>query len=165
MTLATRIAVMERGRFLQVGTPNQVYEYPVNRFVAEFVGTSNLVECRVAAAEAQRIELECAALGARFPAVPVAGAVAGATVWLAIRPEKIQLSKERPADNGRCVLEGVVADLAYYGGRSVYRVRAAGGHMLQVSAQNRQRSAERVLEWDEQVFVSWDPAANVVLTG
>jgi putrescine transport system ATP-binding protein len=164
MTLATRIAVMEQGRFLQVGTPNEVYEYPVDRHVAGFVGTTNLLECRVAGTGGSRIELDCPAVGARLPAAAVPGAVQGATVWLAVRPEKIQLSKQRPADAGLCMLQGVVADLAYYGGRSVYRVRTASGQVLHVSAQNRLRSAARVLEWDEEVFLSWDPAANVVLT-
>jgi putrescine transport system ATP-binding protein len=84
-------------------------------------------------------------------------------VWLAVRPEKIQISKEPPPGNGRCVVPGVVADLAYYGGRSLYRVRTAAGRLLQVSAQNRVRAAERMLEWDQQVYLAWDRAAGAVL--
>jgi len=132
--------------------------------VAEFVGTTNMFECTVASAAGGRIELDCPALAARIPAAAVDGATPGRTVWLALRPEKLQLGKEPPSETGRCVVRGVVADLAYYGGRSLYRVRTAGGQLLQVSAQNRVRSAERVLEWDEEVCLSWDPAANVVLT-
>jgi putrescine transport system ATP-binding protein len=165
MTLASRIAVMEQGRFLQVGTPNEVYEYPASRHVAEFVGTTNLLECTVATAGPQGFELDCPALGARLPAPAVDGIAAGRAVWLALRPEKIQLARQPPAEPGRCVLRGVVADLAYYGERSLYRVRTDGGQVLQVSAQNRVRSAERVLEWDEAVYLCWDPAANVVLCG
>jgi hypothetical protein len=80
-----------------------------------------------------------------------------------VRPEKIQLAKTAPDPrDGLCVLEGVVQDLAYYGGRSVYRVRLAQGQTVLVSAQNRLRSANRHLEWDESVFLFWDAASGVV---
>jgi putrescine transport system ATP-binding protein len=163
MTLATRIAVMDRGRFVQVDTPNRIYEYPANRFVAEFVGTTNLLECQVRGSDAEGLVLDCPELGATLLAGATAGVSAGEIVWLAVRPEKIQISKEPPPGNGRCVVPGVVADLAYYGGRSLYRVRTAAGRLLQVSAQNRVRAAERMLEWDQQVYLAWDRAAGAVL--
>ena len=163
MTLASRIAVMEQGRFLQVGTPNEVYENPANRHVADFVGTTNLLECRVARIDGAMLELDCGALGISLRVGTVPGVESGARVWVAVRPEKIQLGKQRPDAGGRCVLAGVVQDLAYYGGRSIYRVITGTGQVLQVSAQNRVRSAERVLEWDESVFLCWEADANVVL--
>jgi putrescine transport system ATP-binding protein len=163
MTLATRIAVMDRGRLVQVATPIQVYEYPVNRFVADFVGTTNMFGCRVVARRDDHLLLDCGKSGSRFEARNVDGVASGDQVWMAVRPEKIRISKEKPEVDGQCVVAGVVEDFAYYGGQSLYRVRCASGEILQVSAQNRVRAAERVLEWDAQVYLSWDRDSSVVL--
>ena len=74
------------------------------------------------------------------------------------------ISTEAPTRDGYTVARGVVEDLAYYGNRSLYRVRSQSGRVIQVSAQNYQRSAELLLEWDDEVFLSWDSACSVVLT-
>ncbi len=163
MTLASRIAVMDRGRLVQVDTPLRVYEYPVNRFVADFVGTTNMFECRVSECGNGRLLLDCTQTATQFEAREIEDLAHGDRIWVAVRPEKIRISKEVPEDDGHCVLAGVVEDFAYYGGQSLYRVRCASGHMLQVSAQNRIRAAERVLEWDQQVYLSWDRGSSVVL--
>jgi putrescine transport system ATP-binding protein len=164
MTLASRIAVMDRGRFVQVGPPQAVYEFPVNRFVAEFVGSTTVFAGTVISSSPEGVSLRCAGIAEplRGPACP--GLAAGANAYLAVRPEKIQLSKARPATGDvRVMLEGTVEDLAYYGGRSVYRVRLPGGQRVLVSAQNRVRAAEPTLEWDQSVFLSWAPEAGAVL--
>jgi putrescine transport system ATP-binding protein len=80
-----------------------------------------------------------------------------------VRPEKISIAKEAPSGSDLTVLKGVVWDLAYYGNLSLYRVKTESGKIIQVSAQNRVRSAERVLEWDEHVYLSWDSQSSVVL--
>jgi putrescine transport system ATP-binding protein len=165
MTLASRIAVMDKGRFLQVAAPQEIYEYPCSRFVAEFVGTANIFAGRVEGASGQLTAIRAEGVEPLLFAAPAQGADGGESVWLAVRPEKIQLAKTAPDPrDGLCVLEGVVQDLAYYGGRSVYRVRLAQGQTVLVSAQNRLRSASRHLEWDESVFLFWDAASGVVLT-
>jgi putrescine transport system ATP-binding protein len=89
----------------------------------------------------------------------------GARCVVALRPEKILISKEAPGGGERTVLRGVVHDLGYFGNLSVYRVELPTGRILQVSAQNRVRTARKTVEWDDEVFVSWDIASAIVLEG
>ncbi len=165
MTLSTRIVVMNDGRFEQVGTPGEIYEYPRNRFVAEFIGKVNLLAGHVKAVVGERVEVECeeaggtlAARGARAAAWPV-----GHAGWLAVRPEKIFISTEAPAGEGLAALRGVVEDLGYYGNLSLYRVRLQSGKILQVSGQNRMRTARKTVEWDDEVWVSWQEPSAILL--
>jgi putrescine transport system ATP-binding protein len=163
MTLSTRIAVMDAGRFVQIGTPGEIYEHPRNRFVADFVGKINLLEGVVEAFHAGTARVRCDEVGARV-AVPFAGGVEeGARVCVALRPEKIFVSKEPPEDGERTVIGGVVFDLAYFGNLSLYRVRTEGGKIVEVSAQNRRREARRYLEWDDEVYLSWDEGSALLL--
>ena len=163
MTLATRIAVMDAGRFVQVGTPTQIYEYPNSRFVADFIGTVNLFRCR-------RQGNDCAApIACEETGVPIQADLSEAVELpdafdVAVRPEKIRLSRQPPEGEGLTVLHGTVEDLAYYGNHSLYRVRTDQGKLVQVSSQNAHRSAELALEWDEQVYLSWPRDCSVVLT-
>ncbi len=163
MTLSTRIAVMNQGRFEQVGTPGEVYEYPANRFIADFVGTINLLEATVVDAADGRVRLSCDAAGHELIAHCDHGPAAGAQRWIAVRPEKIFIDKEPPPSGDRTVLKGIVLDLGYFGNLSIYRVQLPTGTVLQVSAQNRRRSARRTVEWDDEVYVSWDVASAILL--
>ena len=88
----------------------------------------------------------------------------GTRCTIGVRPEKLLISTEPPAGEGYTVTRGVVEDLAYYGNRSLYRVRSQSGRIIQVSAQNYQRSAELLLEWDDEVYLSWKSDCSVVLT-
>ena len=162
MTLATRIAVMDAGRFVQIGTPTEIYEYPNSRFVADFFGAINLFEGRVEAGDPSRIV--CAETGVLIHAEPIAGQPLPETLFVAVRPEKIRLSREVPAGEGMTVMHGTVEDLAYYGNHSVYRVRTDQGKLVQVSSPNAHRSAELALEWDEPIHLSWPRDCSVVLT-
>jgi putrescine transport system ATP-binding protein len=163
MTLASRIAVMSAGRIAQVGTPGQVYEFPANRYVAGFVGNINLIDGRVTRADAGRVALQCDALGAELAVLSEEPIEAGTATCIAVRPEKITISREAPDGRDRNVLKGTVWDLAYFGDQSLYRVRLQSGAVLQVSAQNLRRSAKLTVEWDDQVFLSWDIASTVLL--
>jgi putrescine transport system ATP-binding protein len=89
---------------------------------------------------------------------------AGDPLSIAVRPEKIYISKQQPDNAEDICLEGIVEDLGYFGNLSLYRIRLPGGKVVQVSAQNRRRSAERTLEWDDRVFISWRPQSAVPLT-
>lgn len=163
MILSSRIAVMNNGRFEQVGTPKEVYEYPVNRFVADFIGTINLFEGTIESRNDDRIEVRSDSAGATLTALATENLPDDGQVCLAIRPEKIYLSQERPTGNEDTCLPGVVEDLGYFGNLSLYRIRLENGKLVQVSAQNRRRSAERFLEWDDKVFISWRTQSVVVL--
>jgi putrescine transport system ATP-binding protein len=165
MTLSTRIAVMNEGHLEQVGTPGEVYEFPANRFVADFVGNVNLLEASVAGFGPSGLTLDCPDLGGAVLLPMAAGIdpVQGETLWIAVRPEKILISKEEPAADNRTVRRGVVHDLGYFGNLSVYRVELSSGRILQVSAQNRVRTARKTMEWDDEVYVSWDTGSAIVL--
>jgi putrescine transport system ATP-binding protein len=163
MTLSTRIAVMNEGRFLQIGTPGEIYENPRSRFVADFVGNINLLDGVVEACANGDALVRCQEVGARIRVGYEGELAAGAQVCVALRPEKILISKGPPPEDGRPTIPGVVFDLAYFGNLSLYRVRTAGGKILEVSAQNRRREARRYLEWDDQVHLSWDKGSALLL--
>ena len=160
MTLATRIGVMTDGIIKQVGEPRDVYEAPVNRFVADFIGNVNLFEGRVdaAAPDAMRIMTQDAG-----PVIvpPQPGLTAGQTVWIALRPERITLTRAEPETANR--LRVVVEEVGYRGNLSTYRIRLAGGRLVTLTQSNRLRD-EDPITWDETVWASWQPLACRVLT-
>ncbi len=161
MTLATRIAVMDEGRVMQVGTPKEVYEYPTSRIVADFIGTINQFEGRIRSVADGVATV--AVDGRELQAGSQLALAEGDAVCVAVRPEKMYISKSAPEDSDRAVLKGVVLDLGYFGNLSLYKVALDGGKIVLVSAQNRHRSAERFLEWDDEVYVSWDTNSAVLL--
>lgn len=163
MILSSRIAVMDEGRLEQVGTPKEVYEYPHNRFVADFIGTINMFEGIVETRQDGKISVRCEEAGVDLTACDAETLSEGSSVCLAVRPEKIFISQDRTESSDDTCLAGVVEDLGYFGNLSLYRIRLASGKVVQVSAQNRQRSAERFLEWDDKVFISWRAQSVVVL--
>lgn len=163
MTLSTRIAVMNNGHFEQVGTPAEVYEFPVNRFVADFVGNINFFKATVTSVNNGRVCLHSDDLGPDLEVLCDRPVQVGTERWLAVRPEKIFISKEAPQREGLTILKGFVHDLGYFGNLSVYRVALENGSILQVSGQNRLRSATKTLEWDDDVFVSWDISSAILL--
>ncbi|MEM8788351.1 MAG: ABC transporter ATP-binding protein [Pseudomonadota bacterium] len=160
MTLSTRIGVMDAGRIVQVGEPRDVYERPGSRFVADFVGSVNLFEGKVDAAAPDAMRVACA----HGPVLvdPVAGLTAGQSVAVAVRPEKMRLSRDLPAAAN--VLEATVIDYAYMGDITVYKLDA-GGLSLKVSVANAgDPPPGGPIVWDERVWVSFPAAAGVVLT-
>jgi len=163
MTLSTRIAVMDHGRFQHVGTPKEIYEFPTNRFVAEFIGTINTFKGRVAAVSDDGIKVFSTEVGGTLTAIGKQLVEEGQEVEIAVRPEKIFVSKEKPASGEDTCVAGVVDDLGYLGNRSLYRIRLKSGKIVQVSSQNRRRSVTRFLEWEDKVWISWRPRSALVL--
>ena len=164
MILSTRIAVMDEGRFEQVGRPKEVYEYPANRFVADFIGNINMFEGTVDAVTDGSISVSADEADSPLSGLTDRSMQIGDKVCIAVRPEKIYISDNEPENPQDTRLAGVVHDLGYFGNLSIYRIRLKSGKIVQVSAQNRRRSAERHLEWDDEVFISWRPGSAVVLT-
>ena len=164
MTLSDRVAVMDKGRFLQVGDPTEVYEYPSTRFVADFIGTINTLEGTVSRVGDETISVDSPEAGVELRALGRHGLSVGDAACIAVRPEKIFLSKNEPENEDDSKMRGVVLDLGYLGSRSLYRIELPSGKIIQVSAQNRRRSATRTLQWDDEVWVSWRPRSAVVLT-
>ncbi len=163
MTLSSRIAVMHKGRFLQVGKPKEIYEYPCNRFVADFIGTINTFEGTVTAVDDDGIAIESTDAGTSITALGQHDVAVGKPACIAVRPEKVFIGRDEPSDSSDIRMRGVVDDLAYLGNLSLYRVRLASGKIILVSQQNRQRSAERYVEWEDEIWVSWRPRSSIVL--
>jgi len=163
MALATRIAVIDRGKVMQVGTPSQIYEFPQSRFVADFVGTTNLFEGIVAATEPGLVTIECAETGCELRVDDVGRFSAGQRVWVALRPEKVRLSKQAPQDERLNLLRGVVWELGYLGNRSTYQIKMASGKLVTVVAQNERRTSEWSIDWSDEVYMSWQADAAVIL--
>jgi putrescine transport system ATP-binding protein len=163
MALATRIAVMDHGRAVQVGTPAEIYEFPRSRFVADFVGTMNLFEGTVRSCEPGAIAVDCPESGGELLVDDAGSFSVGQRVWVALRPEKIRLDKEPPGQPGINKLRGTVWELGYLGNRSTYRVKIGSGKLVTVFAQNQRRTSQASIDWSDQVFVSWSADAAVLL--
>lgn len=163
MTLSGRIAVMDQGRFQQIGTPKEIYEFPNNRFVADFIGTINTFEGVVTTVRDESIEVYSDELGETLSALGKQLVEVGQIVEIAVRPEKIFVDKEKPTDSDDICIAGTVDDLGYLGNRSLYRIKLASGKIVQVSSQNRRRSVTRFLEWEDRVWIHWRPRSAVVL--
>ena len=165
MTLASRIGVMNHGAIVQVGTPSDIYEYPTSRFVADFIGSVNMFEGRLIEDEPDYVRVASDELGGTFRVGHGVSAAPDATVWVALRPEKIQVSRERPEGGDDNRIRGVVSEVAYRGDQSVYLVRLAGGRQVRVTQPNtlRQGSGDRI-RWDDTVWLSWDSSSPVVVT-
>jgi putrescine transport system ATP-binding protein len=163
MALATRIAVMDRGKVVQVGTPSEIYEFPQSRFVADFVGTTNLFEGTVTSCEPGLITVSCSETGCDLLVDDVGRFSPGQKVWVALRPEKIRLSKQPTAVAGVNQLKGMVWELGYLGNRSTYQIKTGSGKLVTVFAQNERRSSEVAIDWSDEVYVSWPANAAVLL--
>lgn len=163
MTMSTRIAVMEAGRIIQVGTPANVYEYPSSRFVAEFIGAANVFEGRVVADHEGRLLIHSEAIGGDLLMEHAQPLAPGTPVTVALRPEKLVVSETEPGGEVNRVA-GTVSEIAYLGDVSIYHVRTAGGQVVQVQLTNVSRLSQPRLTWDQAVYLSWQPGSGVVLT-
>ena len=163
MALATRIAVMDRGRVVQVGTPSEIYEFPASRFVADFVGTANLFEGTVRSSEAGLITVHCTETGCDLLVDDGGSFTPGQRIWVALRPEKIRIGKQPAAGPRTNQLRGTVWELGYLGNRSTYRIKTSSGKLITAFWQNERRTAELAIDWSDEVFVSWSADAAVVL--
>ena len=168
MAMASRIAVMSHGRVLQVGTPKEIYEHPNCRFVAEFIGSVNLLEGELTVDEADRCEVSTP-----FGVVNVGHGISGTLgmpVAIAVRPEKIHISKIRP-DVTVNLFSGKVKEIAYFGSYNTFIVEwstaASEGATIKITEANTTRYEAHVngaITWNDPVFFWWDDAAPVVLT-
>jgi putrescine transport system ATP-binding protein len=159
MTVADRIAVMNRGKLAQVGTPVEIYERPASRWVAGFVGDVNLIEGRVTTVYPSFVLVEREGMRLRVAHAPVApGPIA-----VALRPEKIRLLHTVPDGTFENGAAGTVTDIGYLGTVSHYKVRLDDGLVLKAAAVNEQPPA-RAIHVNDRVWLSWTPEAGVLLT-
>ena len=161
MAMASRIAVMSHGRVLQIGTPKEIYEHPNCRFVAGFIGNVNMLEGEVTVDETNRCEV-ATPYGVVSIGHGISGA-AGMAVAVAIRPEKIHISKIRP-DVSVNLFSGKVREIAYFGSYNTFIVEMSGGRTLKITETNTTRHESSEITWEDPVFFWWDDSAPVVLS-
>ena len=162
MTMADRIAIMDKGKVMQVATPADVYEAPNSRFVADFIGNVSTFDGKVGASNGGKVDI---ATGDGFIArADSAEALEnGRAVTFAIRPEKLKIGKKAPADSGVNAVEGEIWDIAYLGDMTVFHVKLGSGKVVKISQMNASRAAEDPLAWDDKVWVSFAPDSGIVL--
>ncbi|HEX8046926.1 MAG TPA: ABC transporter ATP-binding protein [Rhizobium sp.] len=162
MTMADRIAVMSHGKVVQVATPAEIYEAPNSRFVADFIGDVNILEGNVTSARAGIIEI------AVDPALTLRTAsgdtpAEGSRASLAIRPEKLRITPRPPANASVNAAEGEIWDIAYLGDMTVFHVKLQNGQVVKASSLNAVRAVEEPFAYDQNVWVSFDENAGVLL--
>ena len=161
MTMASRIAVMSEGRFLQVGAPGDIYETPATRFVADFIGNVNLMDGRLSVDEPDHCVIDSADCR-HYIGHGITGSE-GMTVSVALRPEKIHVSRQKPTDDFNTA-RGTIKEMSYFGSFTVYHLALPSGAMLKVSQTNVQRHKDDDLTWGDEVWAHWSRSAHVVLT-
>ncbi|WP_299501272.1 ABC transporter ATP-binding protein [uncultured Roseobacter sp.] len=162
MTVASRVAVMDEGRVMQVATPERIYEAPSSVYVADFIGDVNIVGGSAKPAGTGQYHVDWAEGQAPFMAASDRAFSDGQTCHLAVRPEKIAISAERPSDAENAV-QGTVLDIAYLGNLSTYHVELPGGQIIKAQTANTQRVSRRSFTWEDPVWVSWTATAGVLL--
>ena len=165
MSMAGRIAVMDAGRLVQIGSPSAIYEHPNSRFVADFIGSINLIDGRVIAVNRQFAEFQSTETGAVFRAVMdgTGQAAAGDAGWIGVRPEKLVVETRKPPETGNA-LSGDLLEIAYLGERSVLHVRLDSGTVLKASCANEQRFDAWGLAPGGRVYLSWSAENSLLLT-
>jgi putrescine transport system ATP-binding protein len=162
MTVADRIAVMDRGRIVQMGTPAEIYEQPATRYVADFIGDVNLIEAKVGGRDDKGVLMQSDRIPATLRAVMESVPMPGTAVTLALRPEKMKITVRKP-ESAENVVRGTVTGIAYLGDLSIFQVTVEGGQTLKATRSNVTRFTEQPIARDDKVYLSWTPQAGVVL--
>jgi putrescine transport system ATP-binding protein len=170
MSMATRIAVMSAGRILQVGAPDEIYETPNCRFVADFIGSVNLFNGSVEVDEPDHVIINTPE-GKHYVTHGITGTM-GMPVSVAVRPEKIALQAEAPTqeqranagEHGYNCVQGVITGISYFGNETSYHVTLDSGMVVKVSRTNIARHEDAAFKRDQRVYAWWDGADVVVLT-
>ncbi|MFM9913865.1 MAG: ABC transporter ATP-binding protein [Methylophilaceae bacterium] len=161
MTMASRIAVMSEGYFLQVGAPDEVYEMPNSRQVADFIGNVNMFEGVIVEDEPDHVTVHCEEC-VHYVGHGISGNK-GMSVGVALRPEKILLSKEQPqGEYNWC--EGEVVEIVYFGDHTTYHLKLASGKVIKAQEINNTRDLSCGLTWGDRAYAHWNGLAMVVLT-
>ncbi|MCQ2005292.1 ABC transporter ATP-binding protein [Rhizobium sp. NRK18] len=160
MTMADRIAVMSRGNVIQVATPAEIYEAPNSRFVADFIGDVNIFDGKVTSNTDGVTEI---AIGEGFSVRAEQSEPVTGNAGFAVRPEKIRVSRNMPETPGINSAEGEMWDIAYLGDVTVFHVKLKNGKVVKATSLNAQREVQNPLGYDDQVWISFDQNAGVVL--
>ncbi len=161
LSMASRIAVMEKGAVRQIATPSELYEHPKTRYVADFIGKVNLIDAKVLGQKGKAISCEAKGLGKLQLS---SDKTVGASMSIAVRPEKLKITKAEPQGANAIKLEGKVRDVAYYGDTSHVVIEGKDGLDLAVNVQNDSREGGSGVERGQKVWVHWAPEDSIILT-
>ena len=163
MTLSSRIAVMDAGQLVQIGTPTEIYEFPETRFVADFIGSANILEGRVIEDSRDHVKV-MTDLGEIY-IDHGQSTKEGSQVWVAIRPEKFNISKKPLGKSKYNRCKGKVDDIGYLGNTSIYKIRLDNGQIIDVTAPNtiRPKSRTHGITWEDTVNLAWEPSSAMLL--
>jgi putrescine transport system ATP-binding protein len=162
MTVSSRIGVMDSGNLIQVATPAEIYEAPINKDVADFIGDVNILKGTYKGQNKIGTQLLSDDSNSIVYATQKVDAAIGNQIWFALRPEKLEISKTLPK-NEHNILKGMIEDIAYGGSFSTYHVKLKNGAILKAIRANRERTKEHHLTWGDEVFLQWAPHSAVVL--
>ncbi|WP_418939694.1 ABC transporter ATP-binding protein [Paraburkholderia bryophila] len=163
MTMASRLAVMSEGEIIQLGTPHEVYEYPNTRFSAEFIGSTNLFDGHVVEDEPDHVFIDTPDLPCRLYVNHGITGPLGMPVTISVRPERIALTR-KPPEGAYNWGKGVVTNIAYMGGYSLYHVKLEAGKTVIANVTSLALSEIDTPTWGDEVYVRWSASAGVVLT-
>ena len=167
LSLATRIAVINKGQVAQLAGCSDLYEYPANRFVADFIGSVNIFDGRMVIDEPEQAVIDCPEIGRIFLDHGVTGPH-NADLWVAIRPEKIAMTRPGEAapvngPTGHNCADGQIKGMNYLGDITIYEVELTSGRKIRVSRPNLSRTDQMQFTWDDKVSLHWHPSSPVVL--
>jgi len=162
MTMAGRIAIMNKGRLVQVGEPLDVYEYPNCRYSAGFIGSVNLFDGVVAEMTTDHTLIQCSDLARPIQVDHAISSAEGMAVTIAVRPEKVHIGFDAPPDAFNAI-SGEVVEIAYLGDVSIYHVLLASGRKVLATLPNTNRSRRGSPTWGDTVYLSWEPDSCAVL--
>ena len=164
LAVADQMAILNHeGNIEQVGTPREIYEFPVSKFVAQFVGTTNLFDATVIDITGDTVRVDVLHVGTHH--IHTSGVRKhvhqGQQVALSVRPEKIFITKHKKEEQGNWV-EGVVQGIIYFGRSTQYNVRLSSGMLITVFEQNDEHIARDIIDYDDHVYLFWYEK-NVIL--
>ncbi len=163
MTVASRVAVMDHGKVVQVDTPANIYEAPNSVYVADFIGDINIIEGYATPISDTMVSVDFAEGQPKIHTSCPTGLTAPQRISFAIRPEKLLISTEKPTESAN-ILSGKVVDIAYLGNISTYHVKLASGQMIKAQSANTRRIRRRAITWEDDVWISFTDTAGMVLT-
>ena len=163
MTVASRIAVMDEGRMIQVDTPARIYEAPNTFYVADFIGDVNIIAGR-ATPSGEQVQIAWGEGVSDITGTTDKSFDSGEKVHFAIRPEKVSVSVEKPDDTPNA-FQGTVLDIAYLGNLSTYHVEMHNGQIIKAQSANTRRLSRRAITWGDTVWISFTATAGVLLKG
>ncbi|MEH6577929.1 MAG: ABC transporter ATP-binding protein [Amphritea sp.] len=164
MTLSSRMAVMDSGQIIQKGTPREVYEFPINRHIAEFVGSVNIFSATINKREGDKISVSSPDLSSKLEFINAQFPTnSGIDVSIAIRPEKIKIKRDASEEADTVCIPARVKGIGYLGNQSTFQVELQSGKSVKVMMQNMRHSSDRSINIGDSVYISWNQQTALLL--